>query len=240
MRYIKTTLFALFLSSSLSFTALADAKPLTVVELFTSQGCSSCPPADEFAGELTKRDDVLPLSFNVDYWNYIGWNDPFSSPEKTQRQKDYARSLGLRNIYTPQVVINGTTETVGSHRRTILSMINSASKAPQVSMQLADNGKSITASVGKAVHSANHKADIILVVFDNKRETDIRRGENAGRKLAYYNVVNSFKSVGQWQGATMQIKLDKLKLAQHGNGMALLLQQPDTGTILGAARLSLQ
>src|SRR5690348_14071546 len=112
--------------------AQAAETPLVVVELFTSQGCSSCPPADSYLGELARRPDVLGLAFHVDYWNYIGWTDPFASKLASQRQRDYAKHLNLRYVYTPQMVINGATEGVGSERSTIGMLIKAASeeKAP--------------------------------------------------------------------------------------------------------------
>ncbi len=239
MRNFTPLLLAVFMISLMSVPASATTKSLTVVELFTSQGCSSCPPADEFAGELAKRDDVLPLSFNVDYWNYIGWKDPFSSPDKTQRQRDYARNLGLRHVYTPQMVINGKTEAVGSKKRTVLNLITEEAKSPKVDIQLSSQGDNLTVSIGRAVQSDKALANILLVVFDRKKETMIKRGENAGRKLAYFNVVQSFESIGNWRGDIQEIKLSKTSLAQHGNGFAILLQQAATGTILGAASSSI-
>ncbi len=109
--------------------ASADPRPV-VVELFTSQGCSSCPPADEYLGEMTMRGDIIPLAFHVDYWNYIGWTDPFASKQMTHRQKAYSRVLGQRYIYTPEMVVNGTTQEVGSNRHGVEALIEAARKAP--------------------------------------------------------------------------------------------------------------
>lgn len=221
----------------------ADAEALTVVELFTSQGCSSCPPADRIIGDLTKEKNILPLSFNVDYWNYIGWKDPFSSPEKTQRQRDYARKLGLRHIYTPQVVINGRDEEVGSRRALVLDKIKKAAQVPRVPIAF-NGGMSdsipLTVTIESALLTSVVPADVLLVIFDRKKETDIRRGENAGRKLAYHNVVSSFERIGQWSGESLTLSLDRTRLAMDGEGCAVLLQMADTGEILGAASLSLR
>ncbi|MBT3306373.1 MAG: DUF1223 domain-containing protein, partial [Alphaproteobacteria bacterium] len=111
-----------------------QAAPLTLVELFTSQGCSSCPPADAFLGELSKRSDVLALSVHVDYWDYIGWKDPFASPKNTERQRRYSKFLGMRYIYTPQLVIQGADHEVGSDRTKILAKIAKAAKLDQVAV----------------------------------------------------------------------------------------------------------
>jgi hypothetical protein len=218
----------------------AKAESLTVVELFTSQGCSSCPPADEILGELAKEPNILPLSFNVDYWNYIGWKDPFSSPEKTQRQRDYARALGLRHVYTPQVVINGQDEEVGSRRHQVLGKIRQAGEKKRVPVSISGEGDAMTISVATGSLDAAKPADVLLVVFDRKKETDIRRGENAGRKLAYYNVVKSFEKVGQWSGSALSISVSRKQLAANGEGCAVLLQKAGTGEILGAAMMALR
>jgi len=240
---MKTRHFAL-LALFAAFVSLpqgnAKADSLTVVELFTSQGCSSCPPADEILGELAKKPDILPLSFNVDYWNYIGWKDPFSSPKKTQRQRDYARKLGLRHVYTPQVVINGHDEEVGSRRSQVLGKIERAAERPRVPVSFSGKGDSLTINIEAGTFSATEPADVVLVVFDRKKETEIRRGENAGRKLAYYNVVKSFERIGQWSGDAVDISIDSGLLAADGDGCAVLLQKAGVGEIIGAAVMSLR
>ncbi|HLJ64950.1 MAG TPA: DUF1223 domain-containing protein, partial [Stellaceae bacterium] len=126
-------LFPLLAAATLAATPTlthAGDKPPVVVELFTSQGCNSCPPADAYLGELAARPDVLALSFHVDYWDYIGWTDPYSSKQATQRQRAYSHQMALRYIYTPQMVVNGTSEGVGSERQTIERLITSAAARP--------------------------------------------------------------------------------------------------------------
>src|SRR5260221_259576 len=137
-----------------------------VVELFTSQGCSSCPPADEYLGELTMRSDIIPLAFHVDYWNYIGWTDPFASKQMTHRQKAYSRALGQRYIYTPEMVVNGTTQEVGSNRRGVEALIEAARKeaqtGPAISLTREDDGK-IRLRLGAATPSAAATKEIATV-----------------------------------------------------------------------------
>ena len=125
----------------------AADKPLTVVELFTSQGCSSCPPADAFLGELARRDDLVALSEHVDYWDYIGWKDPFASPDLTKRQHEYARLLGLRYVYTPQMVIQGADHVTGSDRAGVLRKIAEAAALPRVAVTARYVGERIMVSL---------------------------------------------------------------------------------------------
>src|SRR4051812_17852201 len=128
--------------------AIAGERPV-VVELFTSQGCSSCPPADALLGELTRRADVLPLAFHVDYWNRLGWKDPYSSAESTARQRTYARQLGLRTIYTPQMVVDGGIDVVGSERADVLKAIDAARASQRtVPIEVARDGDGLRVRVG--------------------------------------------------------------------------------------------
>lgn len=122
----------LFASASVAMQPAQAGGEKIVVEFFTSQGCSSCPPADAYLAELAKRDDVIALSFHVDYWNYIGWSDPFLSREATERQRAYGRTMGKSYVYTPQVVVDGRAETVGSNRHEVSNLINMAAAAPKV------------------------------------------------------------------------------------------------------------
>ena len=197
--------------------AFADAaKRPVVVELFTSQGCYSCPPADDFLGVLAKRPGVLALSFHVDYWNYLGWRDPYSSAEATQRQHDYASALRRRTVYTPQMVVDGKLQGIGSYTGVIDGHIRLRQKA-------ADDRVAGDCAVW-------------LVYFDKKHTTAIPRGENAGKTLSYYNVVREFRRVADYRDADLEIDLPRTgaKGAQYDR-VAVLVQRPDGGRIVGAA-----
>jgi hypothetical protein len=217
--------------------ARSDNVPPVVVELFTSQGCSSCPPADKFLGELAQRPDVLALAFHVDYWNYIGWADPFASKLATQRQRDYSQRLALRYVYTPQMVINGAAEGVGAEPETINPLIKAAAAdaAPRAITTLtrADNGR-LTVHIDAGMPS--EPASIWLVGFDREHTTHVLHGENEGRTLKDYQVVRSFREIGTWNGAARDLDITSDAVSGDG-GVAVLVQLHGTGRIIGAAIL---
>ena len=213
-----------------------EAKPLVVVELFTSQGCSSCPPADTYLGELAAEPNVLALAFHVDYWNYIGWTDPYATKLATQRQHDYSRQLGLRYVYTPQMVIDGATEGVGSERQTIAPLIKAAAKDAQktaVTLRRNTDGK-LVVHVGDG--TAQEPATIWLVGIDHERSTKVTRGENGGTTLHEFQIVRSFKEIGTWRGQALDLTVAGSEAAGDGN-VAVLIQLGGTGHIIGAAAL---
>ncbi len=238
-RLIIARTIALVSLAALSWPALAaDAQPRVVVELFTSQGCSSCPPADRYLGELAQRPDVLALAFHVDYWNYIGWTDPYASKLATQRQHDYARHLNLRYVYTPQMVINGTTEGVGSERLSIAPMIKAAEDEKALSQHLsitrnADGALAIHVDAGAGAEPAT----LWLVGFDPEHATPVLHGENEGQTLKEYQVVRSFAAIGTWRGQALDLTLTADHQPAGDGGLAVLLQQGGTGRIVGAALL---
>jgi hypothetical protein len=207
-----------------------------VVELFTSQGCSSCPPADALAGELAKRDDVLPLSFHVDYWDYLGWKDPFSGAENTNRQRDYRGKFGLRYVYTPQMVIGGAREAVGSHRGKVLRAIEQVRSRPQVPMTIGHPDKKtalVTIAAGRPPAGA---ATVWLFAYDKSHTTEIQRGENGGVQLTNTNVVRAIRPIGKWNGKKTEISVPITMLGiENQDGCAIVVQDRKTGAILGAA-----
>jgi hypothetical protein len=216
----------------------AQSRDLTVVELFTSQGCSSCPPADAFLGELAKRDDVLALSFHVDYWDYIGWKDTYASPANTERQRQYARRFGLGYVYTPQMVVQGTAQTTGSDRPSVLNSIAQAKTQPHVPVEIRREGDNV--SVVLPASDNDPEAAILSVLFDRSNPTDIRRGENSGRKISYSNVVRKMKVIGAWRGDAMTVPLPVSEIDSEGrDACAIIVQSLRTGMILGAAVLDL-
>jgi hypothetical protein len=211
--------------------ALAAGEPVTVVELFTSQGCSSCPPADAFLGELSVRGDVLALSEHVDYWDYLGWKDPFASRENTLRQRAYAKRLGLGYVYTPQMVVQGGGHASGADRPGVLRLIAEAGEAPQVAVSVDRVGDDewvvrLTPTVVSAA------ADVWLVRFDPRQITQVAYGENGGRRMENHNVVRGFVKLATWRGEAASMPI----APRTGEGCAILVQQSETGRILGAAR----
>lgn len=207
-----------------------------VVELFTSQGCSSCPPADNFLGELAGQANVLALAFHVDYWDYIGWKDPFASPEFTRRQRDYQGSLGTRVVYTPQMVIDGQIDAVGSHRGEVRDAIVQAAMHPKIPITIdtLESGE-LQARIPAAEIKLADNAVIWLVRFDGKHETAVKRGENSGATLVNYNVVREIRQLGEWTGAALDLPL-AIRLDEMGaSGCAVIVQSGPTGPIIGAA-----
>ncbi len=209
-----------------------------VVELFTSQGCSSCPPADAVLGELARQGDVVALAYHVDYWNYLGWKDTFSSEQSTKRQYDYARTLGRKSVYTPQAVINGRDHLNGADRRGINAKMDSFDRAGRglvVPVNAVQDGDKIKIDIG----SGEGKANILLVYFDRENTVDVKRGENRGRKLTYWHSVKDMQTVAMWDGEAMELVLPKSLMDADGHdGCAILLQTMKSdgvpGPIIGA------
>ncbi|MCT8972297.1 DUF1223 domain-containing protein [Microbaculum marinisediminis] len=216
---------------------------LDVVELFTSQGCSSCPPADAVLGEMADRGDVLALSFNVDYWDYLGWKDTLASPDFTKRQKAYAHARGDRAVYTPQAVVNGMMHAVGSDRTDLRNAMQSTGDrldTKAVDLALRRDGGAMVIETGKArgLLSRPKPATLWLVVFDDEKTVKIERGENRGKTVTYSNVVRRIEPIGKWTGdaATLTVPLP----ADGDAKCAVILQEGDgaaPGPILAAARL---
>src|SRR4051812_35506495 len=224
---MRIAVIGLALAAALATTVHAQEAPV-VVELFTSQGCSSCPPADAFLTDLARqRRDVLPLAFHVTYWNYLGWKDPYSLDAATARQRDYVRHLDDDAVYTPQMVVDGTIGFVGSSRAQALAAI-AAAPHKSTAVTLARDGSVLLVTVA----AGTGKAEVLLVGFDPAHETPIGRGENNGRTLHESNIVRSLTPIGHWTGPPMTLH----QTAPAGEAFAVLLQAED-GRIIGAARL---
>jgi hypothetical protein len=235
---MRTLMIALAVSLGIGAAQAADRQPV-VVELFTSQGCSSCPPADALLGDLAKREDVLALSLHVDYWDYIGWKDPFAQRAYTDRQRSYSRTLNQRYVYTPQMVINGSLQGVGSDRAEIGKLIDSARKAAASGPNLTLNGGGAQRVLRIGAGKVAAPATVWLVGFDRAHETPVRSGENSGKKLANHNVVRSLQPVGTWKGAAAEIPLDLSDVAANCDGAAVIVQSDETGPIVAAMRVDL-
>ncbi len=220
--------------ATFSAAAAQETPAPVVVELFTSQGCSSCPPADAVLAELAPRDDVIALALHVDYWDYIGWKDSFAAPAFTKRQKAYARAAGSRTIYTPQMIVAGHDRLTGLKPMHLADLIRAHGAQPaRVRLQLARAGGmvEITAEARPALPGP---AVVQLVRYLPERQVEILRGENAGRRLTYANIVTSWTVLRDWDGQGV------LKIAAPAPGdepVVVIVQQAGPGAILAAARL---
>ncbi len=239
---LATPLVALALSMSPAYAGNSTAHDQTarpiVIELFTSQGCSSCPPADRLLGKLATREDVLALSLPVNIWDYLGWEDTLATPAFTQRQRDYVARLGGRTVYTPQMVIDGVADAVGSREGHITRAISlrQEMKHNDVPIHFASNDDTITLTV--AAKPGLHHATLWLVRYTRETDVKIRRGENAGETITYTNVVRDMTPVAMWSGETLTLTLPKNDLMPEGfDGCAAILQEDGIGPVLGAAIL---
>jgi hypothetical protein len=220
-----------------------DARAPAVVELFTSQGCSSCPAADEVLGELAGRSDIVALSLPVDYWDYLGWRDTLAEHAFTERQKAYAAARGDGQVYTPQVVVNGMVHAVGSRLTEIEAAVETSRqtlKAPVASLALKLEGEAIVIEVGAGQGGSTVSDGRILVAVTQRRvPVEITRGENRGKTIIYHNVVRKLAEVGRWTGAAQSVRLDKAELMPAGtDGCVAILQEGSAGPILAAAQLA--
>ena len=228
------------ITAAFALIALLQSAPVqaqsgpVVVELFTSQGCSSCPPADALMQKLATRKDVIALALHVDYWDYIGWKDEYADPSFTLRQKAYAQAGGRKMIYTPQMVVNGQEDVVGAHAMEILDLIaKHQAQPPVVRVDLGLSGDTLTIQLDPvAVASNAGPLDVQLVRYTPLRMAHITRGELAGHDLEYANIVDDWTVVGQWDGlgaTEMQVKIDGTRPA------VVLVQGTGHGAIVAAA-----
>ena len=213
----------LFLSSA----SAAAARSPTVVELFQSQGCSDCPPANANVMALSDRTDVLTLSFGVTYWDQLGWKDTFASPLYTARQWDYARAFHRNEVFTPEVVVNGRADVVGSNRSELEALIRREANAAGPNVRIAGG----VATVGQG---AATRAQVLLVRYDpNIVEVPIARGENGGRTLPHKNVVKELVRLGDWTGRPAAFTIPRARNPAWRD--AILVQAGAGGSILAAA-----
>ena len=225
----------------LAHTAHAQQAVKGVVELFTSQGCASCPPADATLRKMIKNGDVVGLSYHVDYWNYLGWADSLASKENTERQYGYARALGRNGVYTPQAVVNGRDHVKGADIQAIynkLDAFNAQGKGLNVPVKSQMVGDEIEIEIG----AGSGKADVVVAYFTQEQMVDVQKGENQGQKIAYWHSVYDVQTVGMWNGEAMTVKLPAsvMSKAKKG-GCAILLQTAnengDPAAIVGASIL---
>ncbi|MGC1386686.1 MAG: DUF1223 domain-containing protein [Steroidobacteraceae bacterium] len=224
-------------SAALSPAAAANEQPRpAVVELFTSEGCSSCPPAEAYLGELAQRREVLALAYHVDYWDDLGWRDRFGLPEAVQRQRAYAKALGLSTVYTPQAVIDGQENLVGSDRRSIAKALEKKRSGVPIALSARDG--EVVVDLSEQANAA--PSDVVLIAFQRSASSRIGRGENAGRTLEEYNVVRDLRRLGRWDGEKRQYRFPARSLPPEATDVALLVQPLGQAPIIGAATLALR
>ncbi|MBY5566752.1 DUF1223 domain-containing protein [Rhizobium leguminosarum] len=215
-----------------------DGTPKGVVELFTSQGCSSCPPADAAFRKLVNQGDVIALAYHVDYWNYLGWADTLSSKENTERQYGYAKTMGRSNVYTPQAIVNGRDHLAGADLNGINTKIDTYSSEGNgltVPISATMRGDELEIKIG----AGQGKANVVMVYFDKEKTIDVEKGENSGQKLSYLHSVTNVETVGMWDGKATSLTLPASVLQRPQlEGCAILLQSAtadgDPAAILGA------
>jgi hypothetical protein len=211
-------------------------RPAGVVELFTSQSCNSCPPADALLAELAQGGNVVALAYHVDYWDYHGWRDTFGSPDNTRRQHEYRQALGERSVYTPQAVVNGRLDVNGAKREKVMKALEVAGGLTvDVSITQQDDRVVIETGAGPASY-----ANLVIVFFEPPTAVSIGRGENSGRTISYWNAVSEWQIAGMWHGKPARIELPASEIAKKATGGYAVLVQEITntglpGAIIGAA-----
>lgn len=232
MRHIVSAACGLWLC--LPLPAAAQSTTGVLVELYTSQGCSSCPPADEFLSELAQADGVIALALHVDYWDYIGWEDAFADPAYSERQKMYARAANSRMVYTPQMIVGGVDRVEGNTPDAVVRFIGKhMAHAGGVDLSVTRNGTQVEIRA-KAAQPLAKGAIIQLVRYLPEATIEIERGENAGRSITYHNIVTSWQRVGDWQGTA---PLDMMADAPGDQPLVVIVQEPGPARVLAAARL---
>ena len=213
--------------------AAAQSRP-TVVELYTSEGCSSCPPAEAQIGRLAKQDDILALAFHVQYWDELGWRDRFGLPEAVVRQRRYAHTLHLPSIYTPQLVIDGQRDLVGGGT----GIGSAGGRKPGVPLDVVIRGGNLVVTLPAQPPQA--PCDVLLLGYLPEATSKVTRGENAGRELHDFNIVRSVRNLGSWQGEPRTFSIPLSSMAPDASAVAVLVQQRDQGAIVGAASRTLR
>jgi len=234
-----------FLSvSNISVQAAGDSSPksTSVIELYTSQGCSSCPQADQLLNRLAQRPDVIALSFPVSYWDYLGWKDTLARPENTERQRSYAKILGEGEVYTPQAIVNGMQNCRGNSLADIETAVKATvplvgKEAVPLSARL-EGGRLIIDAGGAPPGSRHQKGKVWVAAVLSSLTVQIARGENAGNVVTYTNVVRELTEAGEWRGAPVSYALPVNSLSKDWNMFVVFLQTETLGPIVAAARVS--
>lgn len=233
LRALRSGAFAIVSALGLGLGATGASAGPVLVELFTSQGCSSCPPADAFMGELVERDGVVAISLPVDYWNYLGWEDTFAKPAHTERQRAYAEARGDMQVYTPQIVVGGTGHVVGSDRDAVNAAIAAASGQPGVELAISHDGSGLLLEVPAAAAGGPSWGTLWLVMYDDAETVDIGRGENAGRSVTYHHIALEMHRLAMWRGEPLSIELPMMELEDVGADGCVVILQQDSGGLPG-------
>ena len=234
------TLAALGLSALLHPAAADPAR--AVVELFTSQGCSSCPPADALLAEYSRQPDIVALSLPVNYWDYLGWKDTLAHVAFTERQKAYAHSRKDRQVFTPQMIVNGKKSSIGSDRAEIERAIQATTKgrsALPVAITLSERNGTVSIAVEETPDTTHRDAEIWVLPVLKSQTVPIERGENRGKTITYANVVRGLTRIGEWHGGSARFEVPLETARKGGDAYVVLLQSTDAerpGIILGAAK----
>jgi len=219
----------------MALASFAAAENAVVVELYTSQGCSSCPPADQMLAELSDRDDIIALALHVDYWDYIGWKDEFADPAHTVRQRGYSRAAGKRSIYTPQMIVGGVDHVVGANPMQLLDAIEKhRSVKNPAAVTLGRDGERVSVSIRASGPMPAEGVVVQVATVTPSATVSIGRGENAGRTFEYHNIVRKLVEIGKWDGRGTYRASVKVP---DGVRVVVLVQQSTSGPILGAAQL---
>jgi hypothetical protein len=240
MRHRRLVLPVAVIASSLLVSAAA-ADPRAVIELFTSQGCSSCPAADKLAGEFARDPSLVVISLAIDYWDYLGWKDTNALPGHATRQRAYSHVRGDREVYTPQVIVNGVAHVIGSDRGAIDTAITKTRKMPgtmSFPVTLAVNGDQVTVTV-PAGKGENNKGEVWICPLSSNVPVAIGRGENSGNTVTYHNIVRRWVKLGDWNGTARTFTVPLRDVTGAGiDSMAVMLQagsKENPGHMLGAA-----
>lgn len=216
--------------------------PRAVVELFTSQGCSSCPPADALLVEYSKRPDIVALSFPVNYWDYLGWKDTLANADFTARQKDYAHARSDRQVFTPQMIVNGKKSCIGSDQAQIENAIQMSLKGRAnlpLDVAVSEQNGTVTVSVTEIAEPVRREASVWVLPVLRSQTVPIERGENKGKTVTYANVVRGLKRIGEWNGGSARFEVPAEAARSGGDGYVVLLQTSNDdkpSVILGAAK----
>lgn len=222
--------------------AVNGGPPRAVIELFTSQGCSDCPAADALLKKYLDEQNIVGLTLPVDYWDYLGWKDTLAGPRNAERQRAYVQRFGTGTVYTPQAVVNGAQEVLGSNASEIeraMRATEAALASSRVPVHFWHYGNSIIIEAGAAPRDTEPKeATIWLAVVQKSVRIAVKGGENQGKTLTYYNVVRELTPVGLWNGRPATIRLARAAIMRpEAEDLIVIIQESDTGPIIGAARL---
>lgn len=218
----------------------APAPPRAVIEMYTSQGCSDCPAADALLKQYLDKKNIVGLTLPVDYWDYLGWKDTLAGPRNAERQREYAQRFGIGTVYTPQAVVNGAAEVVGSSESEIdraISATETALSGSRVPLHFWHFQNTVIIEAGAAQDADPKEATIWLAVVQKTVEVAVKAGENKGKTLTYYNVVRELTPVGVWNGRPTTIRLARADVMRAEDELIVLVQEQGAGPIVGAARL---